>query len=115
MPAPVGRRNCQHMKVSGTQCGSPPLRGHSYCYFHIRWHRKGRQVNPCLPEEDQKLPFPGLEDANSIRRGAAQMRRQLEAKMIDDDTASLLFYALQLASTNLKFTSFETRSRHGIE
>jgi hypothetical protein len=85
MPSPVGRRNCQHMKVSGTQYGSPPLRGHSYCYFHIRWHRKGRQVNPCFPQEDQKSPFPGLEDANSI--------------------------ALQLASTNLKFTSFETRSR----
>ena len=29
---------CQHIKVNGTQCGSPSLRECKYCYYHIRYH-----------------------------------------------------------------------------
>ena len=25
---------CEHVKVNGTQCGSPALRDQPYCYFH---------------------------------------------------------------------------------
>ncbi len=103
---PVSIRRCQHIKVNGTQCGSPAAREHSYCYFHVRWHRKGMQVNAYFKEQ-QILVLPTLEDANSIQVGLAEVMRQLATQMIDHRTAALMLYALQIASTNVKFTSFE--------
>jgi len=103
---PVSIRRCQHIKVNGTQCGSPAAREHSYCYFHVRWHRKGRQVNEYF-QEQEILVLPTLEDANSIQVGLAEVMRQLATQMIDHRTAALMLYALQIASTNVKFTSFE--------
>jgi hypothetical protein len=82
------------------------MRDRSYCYFHMRWHRKGRQVNAFL-QEQQILILPTLEDANSIQVGLAEIMRQLATKMIDHRTAGLLLYAVQIASANLKHTSFE--------
>jgi hypothetical protein len=104
--SPVSIRRCQHIKVNGTQCGSPAMRDRNYCYFHMRWHRKGRQVNAFL-QEQQILILPTLEDANSIQVGLADIMRQLATKMIDHRTAGLLLYAVQIASANLKHTSFE--------
>jgi len=103
---PPSIRRCQHVKVNGTQCGSPAMREHSYCYFHMRWHRKGMQVNAYFKEQ-QILVLPTLEDANSIQVGLAEVMRQLATQMIDHRTAALMLYALQIASTNVKFTSFE--------
>ncbi len=103
---PPSIRRCQHVKVNGTQCGSPAMREHSYCYFHVRWHRKGMQVNAYFKEQ-QILVLPTLEDANSIQVGLAEVMRQLTEQMIDHRTAALLLYALQIASANVKFTSFE--------
>ena len=104
--SPVSLRRCQHIKVNGTQCGSPAMRDRTYCYFHMRWHRKGRQVNAFLKEQGI-LVLPSLEDANSIQVGLAKIMRQLLTKMIDHRTAALLLYASQIASANLKHTSFE--------
>src|SRR5271166_3888317 len=99
-------RRCQHIKVNGTQCGSPAVREHNYCYFHMRWHRKGMQVNAYFKEQ-QILVLPTLEDANSIQVGLAEVMRQMVTQMIDHKTAALLLYALQIASANVKRTSFE--------
>jgi hypothetical protein len=103
---PASIRRCQHIKVNGTQCGSPAMREYTYCYFHMRWHRKGMQVNAYFKEQ-QILILPTLEDANSIQVGLAEVMRQLTEKMIDHRTAALLLYALQIASANVKSTSFE--------
>ena len=107
---PVTIRRCQHIKVNGTQCGSPAVREHNYCYFHVRWHRKGREVNAYF-EEHKILAMPSLEDANSIQVGLAEVMRQLGAKMIDHKTAALFLYALQIASANVKFTNFEPEQK----
>ncbi len=82
------------------------MREHNYCYFHRRWHRKGMQVNKYLRKE-QPITLPALRDANSIQSEVAKVVRQLEAQIIDHKTAALLLYALQIASSNLEFTSFE--------
>jgi hypothetical protein len=82
------------------------MRDLNYCYFHMRWHRKGRQVNDFL-QEQKILVLPTLEDGNSIQAGLAEIMRQLATKMIDHRTAGLLLYAVQIASANLKHTSFE--------
>jgi hypothetical protein len=72
----------------------------------MRWHRKGRQVNAFL-QEQEILVLPTLEDANSIQVGLAEIMRQLLTKMIDHRTAGLLLYAVQIASANVRHTSFE--------
>jgi hypothetical protein len=41
-PESVAR--CRHIKVNGTQCGSPALRAEKYCYFHAICHRKGKDA-----------------------------------------------------------------------
>ena len=96
---------CQHIKVNGTQCGSPSLRETRFCYYHIRYHW------PELEVLEDKLEFhhslPTLEDANSIQISLAKVMEQLIMQEIDHKTAALMLYALQTASMNLKRTSLE--------
>lgn len=107
MPSyPVSIRRCHHIKVNGTQCGSPALREEKYCYFHAICHREGRFAVAYLDELETAM-LPTLEDANSIQLGLAGVIRQLVHRDIDPKTAALLLYALQTASANLKRTSFE--------
>jgi len=51
--------------------------------------------------------LPVLEDANSIQIALMQVMRLLVSQQIDHKTASLLLYALQTASTNLRLTNFK--------
>ena len=99
---------CQHIKVNGTQCGSPALRRNRLCYFHKTWQgarialganraRRGRAV----------FDLPLLEDANSIQLALMQVMRLILSGQIDGKTAGLLLYALQTASSNLARTNFE--------
>ena len=106
MPSyPVTIRRCHHLKVNGTQCGSPALRREKHCYFHMRWHSGAKFHAHLRAHEIAGLPI--LEDANSIQVGLAEVMRQLVTKEIDHRTAGLLLYALQTASANLRMTSFE--------
>ncbi len=107
---PPSVRRCQHVKVNGTQCGSPAMREHNYCYFHMRWHMKGMQVNAYL-QEQKILTLSTLEDANAIQVGLVEVMRELKSGLIDHRTAGLLLYALQIASANVKFTSFEPQQK----
>jgi hypothetical protein len=102
MPSyPVSIRRCQHIKVNGTQCGSPALRNQKHCYFHNSWFQKQLDVNKYIPD------LPTLEDANSIQVGLTEVMRLLIHSLIDHRTAALLLRALRTAAINLKYTSFE--------
>ena len=103
-PESVAR--CRHIKVNGTQCGSPALREEKYCYFHMRWHTTRMSV--LLKEREHWIAgLPTLEDANSIQVGLAEVMRLLVTTEIDSKTGALLLYAMQTASANMKRTSFE--------
>ncbi|MGD1216151.1 MAG: hypothetical protein ABR861_14315 [Terriglobales bacterium] len=107
MPSyPVSIRRCQHIKVNGTQCGSPALRDEKYCYYHLQCHEKNRDINMNFHERGT-ITLPTLEDANSIQVGLAEVMRLLVTNQIDHRTAALLLHALRTASINLKHTSFE--------
>ena len=67
-PKSVAR--CQHIKVNGTQCGSPALREEQYCYFHMRWRGGSKFTEALRKREMSGLPI--LEDANSIQVGLAR-------------------------------------------
>ena len=107
MPSyPLSIRRCQHIKVNGTQCGSPALRDEKYCHFHVQWNRKNRDINMNFHERGT-ITLPTLEDANSVQVGLAEVMRLLVTNQIDHRTAALLLHALRTASANLKHTSFE--------
>ena len=101
-------RRCHHVKVNGTQCGSPALRGKCYCYFHNNYRHLGAYG---VKQRGQRNAFAGrfpvLEDANSIQAAVMQVIRLILAKEIDSKEAGLLLYALQIASSNLQHLRLE--------
>jgi hypothetical protein len=102
---PITILRCQHIKVNGTQCGSPELRNSKFCYYHIRYHWPELEA---LEDNNELLKItPTLEDANSIQVSLANVIHRLVTEEIDHKQAALLLYALQTASMNLKHTSFE--------
>ena len=104
---------CQHLKVNGTQCGSPALRRNRFCYFHKLHQEERIQLNTDRLKNDRArrrnvaITLPVLEDANSIQVTLMQIMRLIVAGQIDGKAAGLLLYALQTASANLARTSFE--------
>ena len=97
---------CQHVKVNGTQCGSPALRRKRFCYFHDNY----RETQARLMEQQSKISmgnFPLLEDANSVQVAVMHVIHLLGSGKIDNKMAGLILYALQTASSNMKRVSFE--------
>jgi hypothetical protein len=98
---------CRHIKVNGTQCGSPALRHKNFCFYH-------QQARPTTVEcyYDQSYPLgeitlPLFEDAHSIQTVIRQVVQMVLQKRLERKTASLLLYALQIASSNLKRMELE--------
>jgi hypothetical protein len=104
---------CQHLKVNGTQCGSPSLRRKKFCSFHHRNHEDRLQLQidrrRCIT-----VTMPPLEDANAIQISLTQVTRMLLSGAIDQRTAGLLLYSLQIASSNLARTNFEPRIKNDV-
>ena len=99
---------CRHIKVNGTQCGSPALRGKDFCFYH----KQNRPINvDCYynPEEyaTGEIALPVFEDAHSIQTVIRQVVQMVLQKRLERKTASLLLYALQIASSNLKRMELE--------
>jgi hypothetical protein len=98
---------CRHIKVSGTQCGSPALRHKNFCFYHQR----NRPLNvECYTGESYatgEIALPVFEDAHSIQIVLRQVVQMVLQKRIEQKTASILLYALQIASSNLKRMELE--------
>jgi hypothetical protein len=105
-PASIPR--CQHLKINGTQCGSPALRRNHYCYFHKNWQETRIVLNANRARRARAtLDLPVLEDANSVQVALMQVMRLILGGQLDSKTAGLLLYALQTASSNLSRINFE--------
>ena len=105
---------CQHLKINGTQCGSPALRRNRFCFFHKRFQEE--RIRLAVDRKRRPAPsliLPLLEDANSIQMALQQVMRLVLHHDIDYKTAGLLLYALQTASSNLRQTKFEA-FRHDV-
>jgi len=103
-------RRCQHIKINGTQCGSPALRDKKYCYFHNQWRETRIPLNSKAHVRGI-IDFPVLEDANSIQISLMQVLRLIASGQLDAKTAGLLLYGLQTASNNLSRIVFEPYPR----
>lgn len=108
MPSyPLNIRRCHHIKINGTQCGSPALRDENYCFFHMQWRQKSVEINLTVPLESRCVTMPMLEDGNSVQMALVEVMRLLMTQQIADRTGALLLHALRTAAYNLKRTSFE--------
>jgi hypothetical protein len=90
-------RKCAHIKVNGTQCGSPALKTGTRCYFH---EQAARRTRTSIMHRPAVLPL--LEDANAIQVALMDVIHDLRQDYIDIKVAGKLLYALQIASANLK-------------
>jgi len=108
---------CQHIKVNGTQCGSPALRRNRLCFFHKRYQDERIELNTdrarAARPRKVSIILPVLEDAESIQVSLTQIMRLIISGQIDGKTAGLLLYALQTASANLARTHFQPH-RHEV-
>lgn len=95
---------CQHVKMNGTQCGSPALRCRRHCFFHERIRRERAKI---AASAVAGFELPLLEDANSVQVALMKVIQMLGSGRLDHKTAGLMLYALQTASTNLRNATFE--------
>ena len=86
----------REVREDGTVCGCPQMRGYRYCYAHERM----------LQTQSQKLELPAQEDANGIQMAIMRVQKALIDDEISEKKAGLLLYSLQMASSNLKHTTF---------
>jgi hypothetical protein len=91
-----GAPRCGKVREDGTVCRSPQMKGYRYCYAHERM----------LQAQSQKLELPAVEDANGIQMAIMRVQKALIDDEISEKKAALLLYSLQMASSNLKHTTF---------
>jgi hypothetical protein len=99
---------CQHIKMNGTQCGSPALRWRRLCFFHDRIKRERAKIAADMTAQ-RRFDLPLLEDANSVQVSLMKVIQMLGSGRLDHRTAGLMLYALQTASINLRHANFEAR------
>jgi hypothetical protein len=97
---------CQHIKMNGTQCGSPALRSRRLCFFHDRIQRERTKIAKDMTAQ-HRFDLPLLEDANSVQVALMKVMQMLGSGNMDHRTAGLMLYALQTASVNLRNAQFE--------
>ena len=107
MPRLPGK--CMHIMVDGANCGSPAMRGTRFCYHHKRQREQHNAVRAERARDGRKPPFslPVLEDSDSIQLSLTQVMRMLAAGQLDRETAKLMLYSLQIATSNLRYTESE--------
>jgi hypothetical protein len=99
---------CQHVKVNGTQCGSPALRSRRHCYFHDRMLDRRKRFGDCQDVRPHPLfSMCLLEDANAVQVALMQVLTLIGCGQMDNKTAGLMLYGLQTASCNLRNVKFE--------
>jgi len=97
-------KSCTHIKVTGVRCGSPPLHGEQFCYFHQRMLRTvkdpaSRLHHHALLEDEESIQASLMEVVNSLLRGTIELKR-----------AELILRALNTAVRNIKRVKFGLHS-----
>ncbi len=104
MPLNQNVRDCQHIKVTGVQCGSPAMRGEQFCYFHQRMLRGVK-----TPPNARLHPIAMLENEEAIQASLMEVVNALVRNHIDLRRADLILKALNIAVRNSR------RARFGVD
>ena len=79
---------CQHIKMNGTQCGSPALRWRRQCFFHERIRRERAKIAADASAQ-RRFDLPLLEDANSVQVALMKTIQMLGSGRLDPDASRL--------------------------
>ena len=104
MPLNKNVRDCQHIKVTGVQCGSPAMRGEQFCYFHQRMLR-----GVSTPPNARLHPIAMIENEEAIQASLMEVINALARNHIDLRRADLILKALWIAVKNSR------RARFGVD
>ena len=89
---------CEHIHLTGMRCGSPALRGKAHCYYHTEVSRE-RPVTAAN--------IPALDHALNIQQTTRDLMAEIIAGQLDTKRCGLLLYALQIASSNMRWVQSE--------
>jgi hypothetical protein len=87
---------CEHVFSDGRCCKAPRVKKGKLCYAHTLMEEK----------RPLELNLPPLEDANAVMLWLMDTLRGLAEGRITEKAAGLMFYGLQLAMVNARFTTF---------
>ncbi|HEY2039893.1 MAG TPA: hypothetical protein VGG95_09530 [Edaphobacter sp.] len=91
---------CRHIGAEDRRCGSPAMRGESFCYHH---HQTRRPIENLRHRRARQSTFsvPAPNSRNDIQQALGTIIVRIAANDIDLRRAGLLLYALQIANSNL--------------
>lgn len=90
---------CSYTFPDNHRCGSPALRGDTFCYFH---HPDRRPVsNPYARRARRGFQLTPPTDRHSLQLALNQVVTRLAANQLDVHRARLILHTLQIASQNL--------------
>jgi len=100
---------CIQRKSDGDPCQSRALRGESVCHYHkVMGTPKVNRDND--PSGHTYLPV--FEDAVSIQSAISDVCEMMLHRRIEAKEASILLYAMQVASSNMAHMNGEARRKH---
>ena len=89
---------CAQRKANGDPCQSPVVHGERFCHYH-------KVMGPSKPNIDNRPSghtyLPVFEDAVSIQSAISDVCEMMLHRRIEPKEASILLYAMQVASTNM--------------
>ena len=88
-------------KVNGDPCTSPALNGKRFCHYHDKVGPSPIDIDNAESIPSFHTYLPQLEDAASIQSAISEVCEMMLHRRIEPKEASALFYAMQVASTNL--------------
>ena len=89
---------CAQRKANGDPCHSPALHGERFCHFHKLMGKPNINIDN-NPSGHAYLPV--FEDAVSIQSAITDVCEMMLHRRIETKEASILLYAMQVASTNM--------------
>jgi hypothetical protein len=92
---------CQHLHVSGEQCGSPKMRGRKLCYMHERMEEA----------RSATLDLGPMEDPDSIQIAIRKLQSAIIEGKLGPRQVGQLAYTIQLAAWNVTRTTRLTAER----
>jgi hypothetical protein len=89
---------CAQRKANGDPCQSPALRGERFCHYHKVMGKPAINIDN---DPSGHAYLPVFEDAVSIQSAISDVCEMMLHRRIETKEASILLYAMQVASTNM--------------
>src|SRR5450755_3651771 len=96
-------RLCAMRKTNGDPCRMPAKGDQQFCHYHKVMGASPVNINNTDSNPSAHIYLPPLADANSIQAAISEVCEMMLHRRIEPKEACALFYAMQIASTNLGF------------